>query len=197
MLNLAIQPVSDCLTPKMKALRFHETSVTVYQSTWHNIPGDLNVYKSNSLEFLSKANTDKLTALCAACDMNPGFCHVRRETENRRSHTFMSYCVELHGRKDTFVRANKFFIFNGTHKFITVLTRDHLWTPFWVTWIQSTSSYNICPGSKLVPEYNTFDPWIFQAVPYASIFITNYEGISHVSMGAISLTHVIHLSWQV
>jgi hypothetical protein len=49
----AIQPVLDCLTPKMKALRFHETSATAYQSTWNNIPEDLNVYKSNSLEFVS------------------------------------------------------------------------------------------------------------------------------------------------
>jgi len=38
-----IQHVLDCLTPKMKELRFHETFVTVYQSTWHNIPEDLNV----------------------------------------------------------------------------------------------------------------------------------------------------------
>jgi hypothetical protein len=49
----ANQTVSVFLTTKMKAIRFHETSAAVYQSIWHNIPEDLNVYKSNSLEFLS------------------------------------------------------------------------------------------------------------------------------------------------
>lgn len=31
----------DCWTLKMKKLQFFETSVTIYHTTWHNIPEDM------------------------------------------------------------------------------------------------------------------------------------------------------------
>jgi hypothetical protein len=43
----------DCLALKMKALQCFKMLVTSYQSTWHNIPEDLNLQQHCCKNFIS------------------------------------------------------------------------------------------------------------------------------------------------